>query len=77
MKQFDYDKFLKNNPLLNEMGSFENEYTEMDNYQLIDILTKIHDVYNNEAFAESQPVFLEAAKHIKMAIDLIKRRSGN
>lgn len=82
MKQFDYENYLINNPLLKEedmqeYGMQDNEYKHMDNYQMIDVLTKIHDTYNDEDLVQSQPIFSEVAKHIKIAIELIKRRTGD
>jgi hypothetical protein len=58
----------------NEM---DNEYKELGNDELVDILTKIHGVYSNEEFSETEPAFIEAAKHIEAAINKIKSRSGN
>ncbi len=55
----------------------DNEYQYMDNYQLLDVLNSIYKVYSNEDFAETEPKFLEAADHIKQAIDIITSRSGN
>jgi DNA repair exonuclease SbcCD ATPase subunit len=55
----------------------DNEYQYMDNYQLLDVLNSIYKVYSNEDFAETEPKFLEAADHIKQAIDIITSRSAN
>ena len=54
----------------------ENEYNYMSNPELISILQDIHDVYSKPENQE-EPAFVEAANHIKAAIDAIGRRSGD
>lgn len=53
----------------------ENEYSFMDNYELVGILQKIHDVYDNPELINIDTEGVTT--HIKQAISLIKARTGN
>ena len=88
---FNLTGFLKKNQLLNEniggyvdikpmkeeMGTAmeENEYSSMDNDELVGILQKIHDVYSNPELTNIDTEGVTT--HIKQAIDLINSRTGN
>ena len=80
MKPFDYENYLNNNPLLKEedvreYGMQDNEFQHMDNYDIINVLLKIQNLYAAEQ--ENDPAFAEVVNHLGMAIRSIKRRTGN
>jgi hypothetical protein len=54
----------------------ESEYNAMSNDELISVLQDIYDVYSKPE-NQDEPAFIEAANHIKAAIDAIGQRSGD
>ena len=54
----------------------ENEYNYMSNPEIISILQDIHAVYTKPEL-QDEPAFVEAANHIKAAIDALGQRSGD
>lgn len=53
----------------------ENEYSFMDNDELVGILQKIHDVYSNPEFTNIDTEGVTT--HLKQAISLLNARTGN